>query len=68
MQTAKRKSYPNDHTAIVAMVNEYGFEGVVRALAEQASRRSVSQRDKREYFRTIEAILGDCAFAIDNAA
>ena len=59
------KKYPNDHTAIVGMVNEYGFAEVVRALAEQASRRRISHRDNS--MRQVEAILADTANAIEAA-
>ncbi len=64
----KKKAYPNDHTAIYAMVNEYGFAGIVRALAEQASRRAVSHGEsQRQQHRDIEALLSDCANAIEQA-
>ncbi len=62
----KLKAYPNDHTAIVAMVNEYGFAGVVRALSEQASRRAISWGDRQHYDK-IAALLADCANEIEQA-
>lgn len=58
--------FPNEHTAIVGMVDQYGFAEVVRALAEQARRRAICHGEsQRQMHKDISYLLDDCAEAID---